>query len=71
MPYENSVGREHIFIPTTGKESAHEISDDIGVRVVNFAVPKNLTVKSTMFPHRNMHKFIGHLLIENSPYSDR
>jgi hypothetical protein len=28
-----------------------------GVRVVNFATSKNLTVKSTMFPHRNIHKF--------------
>jgi hypothetical protein len=26
-------------------------------RVVNFATSKNLTVKSTMFPHRNIHKF--------------
>jgi hypothetical protein len=28
-----------------------------GVRVVNFATSKNLTVKSTIFPHRNIHKF--------------
>jgi hypothetical protein len=40
-----------------GNESLHEISNDNGVRVVNFATPKNLTVKSTMFPHRNIHKF--------------
>jgi hypothetical protein len=26
-----------------------------GVRVVNFATSKNLIVKSTMFPHRNVH----------------
>jgi hypothetical protein len=25
------------------------------VRVVNFAISKNLRVKSTMFPHRNMN----------------
>jgi hypothetical protein len=29
-----------------------------GVRLVNFATSKNLRVKSTMFPHRNIHKYI-------------
>ena len=27
------------------------------VRLVNFAISKNLVVKSTMFPHRNIHKY--------------
>jgi hypothetical protein len=31
------VGREHIFKPTIGNESLHEISNDNGIRVVNFA----------------------------------
>jgi hypothetical protein len=39
------------------KESLHEDSNDNGVRVVNFATSKNLLVKSTMFPHRNIHKY--------------
>jgi hypothetical protein len=39
-----------------GNDSLHEISNDNGVRVVNFATSKNLIVKSTMFPHRNIHK---------------
>ncbi|PNF35562.1 hypothetical protein B7P43_G03720 [Cryptotermes secundus] len=51
------VGREDIFKQTIGNESLHEISNDNGDRVVNFATSKNLTVKSTMFPHRNFHKF--------------
>jgi hypothetical protein len=51
------VGREHIFKPTIGNESLHEISNDNGVRVVNFATSKNLMVKITMFPHRNIHKY--------------
>ncbi|PNF41324.1 hypothetical protein B7P43_G17043, partial [Cryptotermes secundus] len=33
---------------TVGNESLHEISNYNGVRVVNFAISKNLTVKSTM-----------------------
>jgi hypothetical protein len=38
-------------IPTIGNDSPHEVNNDNGVRVVNFATSKNLVVKSTMFPH--------------------
>jgi hypothetical protein len=51
------VIREDIFKPTVGNESLHEISNDNGVRLVNFATSKNLRVKSTMFPHPNIHKY--------------
>jgi hypothetical protein len=37
-------------------ESLHEINNDNGLRVVYFATAKNLVVKSTMFPHRRIHK---------------
>jgi hypothetical protein len=51
------VGREDIFKLTIGKESLHEMSSDTGVTVVNFAISKNLIVKSMMFPQHNIHKF--------------
>jgi hypothetical protein len=51
------VGREDIFKSTIKNESLHQISNDNGVRVVNFATSKNLTVKNTMFPHRKIHTF--------------
>jgi hypothetical protein len=51
------LGREDIFKPTTGNNNLHEICNDNGVRAVNFATSKNPTVKSTMLPHRNIHKF--------------
>jgi hypothetical protein len=59
----------------------HEIINDNGVRVVNFATSKNLAVKSTMFPRRNIHKFtwtspdgkthkqIVHILIDRRRHS--
>jgi hypothetical protein len=47
---------ENIFKPTTGNDSLHKGSNYNGVRIVNFAKSKNL-VKSTMFPHRNIHKY--------------
>jgi hypothetical protein len=51
------VDTEYIFKLTIGNESSHKISDDNGVRVVKFATSKNLVVKSTMFPHHNIHKY--------------
>jgi hypothetical protein len=47
-----------VLVQSVGNESLHEISNDNGIRVVNFATSKNLTVKSTMFPHRNIHKLV-------------
>jgi hypothetical protein len=54
--FNAKVGREDIFKPTIGNDSLHETIYDNGVRIVNFATSKNLTVKSTMFLHRNIHK---------------
>jgi len=51
------VGREIIFKPTIGQDSLHQDSNDNGVGLVNFATSKNLVVKSTMFPHRNIYKY--------------
>jgi hypothetical protein len=55
LDFHAKVGTEDIF-KTIGNESLHEISNYNGVRVVNFATSKNLTVKSTMFIHCNSHK---------------
>ena len=55
--FNAKVGRENIFKPTIGQESLHQDSNDNGVRLVNFATSKNLVVKRTMFPHRNIHKY--------------
>ena len=51
------MGRENIFKPTVRQKSLHQDSNDNGVRLVNFATSKNLVVKNTMFPHRNIHKY--------------
>ena len=48
---------ENIFRPTIGNDSLHKDSNDNGVRIVNFNTSKNLVVKSTMFPHRDIHKY--------------
>ena len=50
-------GERIFFKPTTGNESLHQDSNDNGVRIVKFGTSKNLVVKSTVFPHRNIHKY--------------
>jgi hypothetical protein len=50
------VGRQDFFKLTIRNESLHKISNDNGVRLVNFATSKNLRVKSSMFPHHIIHK---------------
>ena len=55
--FNAKVGRENVFNPTVGNESLHQHSNDNVIRIVNFVTSKNLVVKSTMFPHRNIHKY--------------
>jgi len=55
--FKTKVRRENIFKPTIGNESLHQDSSDNGIRIVNFATSKSLAVNSTMFPHRNIHKY--------------
>jgi hypothetical protein len=79
--FNAKLGRVDIIKPTIGNESLHQDSTDNGVRIVNFVTSKNLVVKSTMFPHRNIHKYtwnspdwkthnkIDHILIDRRWHS--
>ena len=81
LDFNAKVGREKIFKPTIGNESLHQYCNDNGVRIFDFATSKNLVVKSTMFPHRNIHKYtwtspdgkthnqIDHILIDRRRHS--
>jgi hypothetical protein len=53
--FNAKMDRENIFKTTIGNDSAHQDSNDNGVRIANFAISKNLVVKITMFPQRNIH----------------
>jgi hypothetical protein len=50
-------GGVDIFKPTIWNDSLHKISNDNGVRVVNFVTSKTLIIRSTTFPHSNINKF--------------
>jgi hypothetical protein len=71
--FNAKVGSEDTFKPRIGSMNLHEISNDNGVRLVNFATSKNLTMKSTMFPHHNNnllgHNQIDHILIDRRQQS--
>jgi UDP-glucose 4-epimerase len=80
--FNAKVGRDDIFKPIIGNENLLEIINDNGVRVVNFATSETLIVKSTTFPHREIHKHtwispdgvthnqISHVLIDKRRHSD-
>jgi endonuclease/exonuclease/phosphatase family metal-dependent hydrolase len=80
--FNAKVGRKDIFKPTIRKESLHKISNDNGMKLVNFATSKNIRVKSTLFPHHNIHKYtwtspdgkthnqIDHILVDRQRYSN-
>jgi hypothetical protein len=57
LDFNAKVGKVDIFKPTIGNESSHKITNDNGVWVADFATSKKLIVKSTTFPHCNIHKF--------------
>jgi hypothetical protein len=64
-----------------GNEILHEVSNDNEVRVANFETSKNLIIKSTTFPHRDIRKFtwtsdgvihnqIDHVLLDRKRHSN-
>jgi hypothetical protein len=53
--FNEKVGREDILKPTIGNES-YETSND-NLQSSQLCTSKKHTVKSTMFPHHNIHKF--------------
>jgi hypothetical protein len=57
--FNAKVGKEDIIKSTIWNESLHEISDDNGFRLVNFATSKHLRVKRTMFHIANSINILG------------
>lgn len=61
---KSSIGNRNFYTPQTSteltirNESLHQDCNDNGVRMVKFATSKYLVVKSMMFRHQNIHKYI-------------
>jgi hypothetical protein len=56
--YNAKLGRENFYKPTIGNKSLYQDSNDNGVRIINIVTSQNLVVKSTMLPHRKLHKYL-------------
>ncbi|PNF17039.1 hypothetical protein B7P43_G00842 [Cryptotermes secundus] len=61
--FNAKVGMEDIFKPTIGNESLHEISNDDGVRVINYAISKTLLSKVQCSHIVTSINLLGYLLM--------
>ncbi|VVC46374.1 Endonuclease/exonuclease/phosphatase [Cinara cedri] len=50
------VGKELIFKPTISHRSLHEVTNNNGLNLIDFATSKGLVIKSTMFSNKKIHK---------------
>lgn len=50
------VGQEEIYQPTIGKYSLHDQSNENGRFMIDFAMGRDMKIKSTCYEHRNIHK---------------
>jgi hypothetical protein len=76
------VGRETVHQPTKGKHSLHESTNENGLRLVDLAAGRQMSIKSTYFMHKRIHlqtwhssdghtfNQIDHCLIDGKHFSD-
>lgn len=50
------IGKKTAFKPTIGSHSLYDTKKDNGFRLIDLGTQKSLVIKSTMFPHKNIHK---------------
>ncbi|XP_055611541.1 craniofacial development protein 2-like [Uranotaenia lowii] len=79
--FNAQVGQEEEFKPTIGRFSVHQLTNENGLRLIDFTASKRMAVRSTFFQHRLPHKYtwrspyqtqsqIGHVLIDSRHFSD-
>jgi hypothetical protein len=54
--FNAKIGQEGNLKPTIGKHSLHKDFRDNGMRLLGYAVCRNMIIGSTLFPYRNIHK---------------
>jgi len=54
--FNAKVGTENIHKPTTTNESLHNETKNDRIKMTQFAIFKGFNVRSTTFPHKDIHK---------------
>lgn len=54
--FNSKIGKEDVYFPTIGKHSLHDITNNNGYLLVNFASSKNMVIANTWFSHKQIHK---------------
>jgi hypothetical protein len=50
------IGREDVYRPVSGMHTLHDISNKNGELICEYAVVNNMSVMSTKFQHKRIHK---------------
>jgi len=53
------VGKEAVRFPTVHNYSLHSLTNDNGSRLIQFAVSRNMIIRSTLHPRKDIHKITG------------
>ena len=56
MSINAKVEKETMFRQVAGKHSLHDETNDNGLKLIDLATGNGLVIKSTMYPHKNIHK---------------
>ena len=54
--FNAKVGKEDIHKPTIGNENVHNETNNNRIKMIQFTISKGFTVRSTPFPHKDIHK---------------
>lgn len=54
--FNGKIGKERMYYSTIGRHSLRDTTSNNGVKLIEFAIAKGMTLSSTYFPHKIIHK---------------
>ena len=55
--FNAQVGQEEEYKLVIGRFNVHQLTNEMGLRLIDFAASKNMAVRSTCFQHNLLHKY--------------